>query len=154
LVWLFILFWTFLTFSECRYERGDWSMCDVIFQLKNRTDVLKSNSKSLTHCADKRIVTKKCNEEGKDKGKTKPYFYCKVLRFGLSLFKTEKLRCIVLSLKSLLVNARKKERTDWQLLQINTLQNRRSTKLHFTATNKLYVAWTFYKIDSRQLQTG
>ncbi len=27
--------------------------------------------------------------------------------------------------------------SDWQLLQINTLQNRRSTKLHFTATNKL-----------------
>jgi hypothetical protein len=27
--------------------------------------------------------------------------------------------------------------SDWQLLQINILQNRKSTKLHFTATNKL-----------------
>jgi hypothetical protein len=27
--------------------------------------------------------------------------------------------------------------TDWQILQSNTLQNRRSSKLHFTSTNKL-----------------
>jgi hypothetical protein len=35
------------------------------------------------------------------------------------------------------LNVTKLPLSDWQLLQINTLQNRRSTKLHFTATNKL-----------------
>jgi hypothetical protein len=35
------------------------------------------------------------------------------------------------------LNATKLPLSDWQMLQINTLQNRRSTKLHFTSTNKL-----------------
>jgi hypothetical protein len=35
------------------------------------------------------------------------------------------------------LNATKQPSSDWQLLQLNTLQNRRSTKLHFTSTNKL-----------------
>jgi hypothetical protein len=35
------------------------------------------------------------------------------------------------------LNVTKLPLSDWQLLQINTLKNRRSTKLHFTATNKL-----------------
>ncbi len=52
------------------------------------------------------------------------------------------------------LNITKLPLSDWQLLQINTLQNRRSTKLHFTAPTNYDVAWTFYQIDSRQLQTG
>jgi hypothetical protein len=35
------------------------------------------------------------------------------------------------------LNATKLPLSNWQMLQINTLQNRRSTKLHFTSTNKL-----------------
>ena len=42
-----------------------------------------------------------------------------MLRFGLSLFKTEKLRCVGHSLKSLLVNARKKEQTKVKLFLID-----------------------------------
>jgi hypothetical protein len=54
--------------SECRYDRGDWTTCDVIFQLKNRTDILKASSRGNKLCADKRVVTKKCNEDGINKG--------------------------------------------------------------------------------------
>jgi hypothetical protein len=42
-----------------------------------------------------------------------------------------------LSISSYDLNAAKLSFSDWQILQINTLQNRRSTKLHLTSTNKL-----------------
>ena len=63
---IFLLF----TFSDCRYQRGPWSDCDTILQLKKRTDSLKAavlkGQKSL--CPETRIVTKKCNGDSR-KGK-------------------------------------------------------------------------------------
>eukprot|EP00096_Caligus_rogercresseyi_P004053 TRINITY_DN18187_c0_g1_i1.p1 TRINITY_DN18187_c0_g1~~TRINITY_DN18187_c0_g1_i1.p1 ORF type:complete len:341 (-),score=85.52 TRINITY_DN18187_c0_g1_i1:66-1088(-) len=53
---------------DCHYQRGSWSACDIVLQLKNRTDSLKTTRSHSENCQPTRTVTKRCNRSSK-KGK-------------------------------------------------------------------------------------
>ncbi|CAB4067525.1 PPIF [Lepeophtheirus salmonis] len=53
---------------DCHYQRGSWSGCDSVLQLKNRTDTLKITRSHSSDCQPTRTVTKRCNRPSK-KGK-------------------------------------------------------------------------------------
>ena len=56
----------------CHFRRGDWSSCDPLLELKNRTDSLKPRSRPGGQCPDSRTVTKRCKpKKGKKNKKDK-----------------------------------------------------------------------------------
>jgi len=48
--------------KACRYQRGQWSACDVLLQLKSRIDQLKPKSTD-QDCPSTRLITKQCEKK-------------------------------------------------------------------------------------------